>query len=406
MWVDDTQAVSVEDYLRAENRFYDAFRQNNDVVAFGKFGSVKAPGLSDLDLIVVVKDEAIRKGLFHFPKIKNIEEYLFVHLPMLIPESLLGLLHYYHLIKVVWAENVPSIFKNHDDIERATVNNLHVFAKTIYLQSFLWRFMYRNKKPCRRGIIALTSIARSIQWMKSNAVQVSEEEELYVELVLGFRDRWVSEPEARKSLIKELDGLLMSALRISIELPERLVFSMLEGHDVYLDELPCLYDRFQYKPMHFVLEAPVNKGEKVLDIVKSDIFYSSCNKILGRASGLLLGSFSIVGPATSAVLRSELDVNREYNRSIGCLAKEESGNDSIRRSIDKTILPIIKRKYEVNYSYAEILINSGYANSNFSSVWMATGNAKLRGMLISKLSDKGDFTRFIQKKLKKEERVI
>lgn len=67
-------ALDVACYDKARKWITDFFSGNNDVVAVYEYGTVESPGLSDLDLMVVLKDEPDSEDLFNELRLRNVPE--------------------------------------------------------------------------------------------------------------------------------------------------------------------------------------------------------------------------------------------------------------------------------------------------------------------------------------------
>lgn len=221
MWQDDTIPISLKKYNDAQERFFNYFSSVSGVVCYGTFGSVNAPGLSDLDLVVVVEDECLSRKEFSIPKFQGDENYIFTHAPLVVPVSLLHFLPYYHLINITWANNSPNLVQN-DVEDLLTIGVLHVLSKTLYLQSFLWGILSKVNRSCKRSILALTSVAISVQFLQHFSIPVKESENTFVESILSLRADWLSSPENRKNQMIALNHLLLDALKLTLVLPERL----------------------------------------------------------------------------------------------------------------------------------------------------------------------------------------
>lgn len=104
--------VEKDAYEKAVSRYCDKISACLGIVGVGQFGSVGAPGLSDIDLMVVTKNDF---DIRYAPtlSVKGIDDNLFIHGPLIIPERLVEYLHfliYFDQIKIVTGTeyNIPS----------------------------------------------------------------------------------------------------------------------------------------------------------------------------------------------------------------------------------------------------------------------------------------------------------
>ena len=112
--VQDILNLSYEDYEETIERFIDRLRrQVRGELAIYRFGEIRTPGISDIDLLVIVEDQEWKAAIQFVDEIVRSSElsaYLFVHPPLVIGSSLSPLIPYFHTIqncKLVW-ENYQS----------------------------------------------------------------------------------------------------------------------------------------------------------------------------------------------------------------------------------------------------------------------------------------------------------
>jgi hypothetical protein len=114
----DLRALVSEDYTRTLHAYIDAVAQAPGVLAVFQFGQVGHPGVSDLDLLVVVRDDipvASLRAVIDASRGDDISRYLFSHPPVVIPLSCAphaAYLHSLYHLRHVWGEptaiNVPA----------------------------------------------------------------------------------------------------------------------------------------------------------------------------------------------------------------------------------------------------------------------------------------------------------
>jgi len=381
MWIDDTKRIPFEEYKNIENRFFEAFSNMPGVVGYGSFGSVKAPGLSDLDLVVVVEKTVLQSNRFFLPPLEGVEKYVFQHSPMIIPAEILHLLPYYHLINVNWASRIPDHKMMVDDEALAKLGSLHVFEKTLYLQSFLWSLLYRAKRPCRQGILALTSVARSVEWLLRLGFPVKEADKLYVRNILALRAKWINSPNERCEQINALDRLLIQALYITIELPETIALHLLEI-DKPSSTREDRYSGLHYRPMTFAFEANISDASSILEAVQNASIFNKIHAALGRLRSRVFGSYSVVGSVSFSILELEYMIEKNTRNSIYSYRWGPPASDSLHNRAKDRLSQILEQKYLANYEFAEILSLSGHSHANFGTVWKGSKMHSLRQMFL------------------------
>lgn len=370
MWQDDTKSIPLNSYLEAQDRFFNYFSTIPEVVGYGSFGSVKAPGLSDLDLVVVVEDDFLCSRKFFIPELEGDEKYIFTHAPLVVPISLLQILPYYHLINIEWAKTPDSI--THEVDVLSTVGALHVLSKTLYLQSFLWRLIFNQNRPCRRSILAMTSVARSVQWLELFSLPVEDSSTEFVESILSLRTNWCSSPENRDVQIKALEQLLYDALKITLYLPEIIATSLLEfpGKNV---QSTSKQRGMQYAPMNFILEHSIKNSDNMISNVlnKKSIFKST--QFLRKYQPFVVGNFSFSGPVAYSIFDLEYSIAERYRQSIGCCRWGGEVDTSLREITKEKLSDVLQKKYSANMEFAKSMNDSRLYKCNFGNVWMQPG---------------------------------
>lgn len=98
---DNMPKLKLEDYQASYARAEQFAKKNNKLVLFGRFGSIKNPPISDLDVLACFKDDFFtlsREEFLNFIKDDEILSYLFIHDPLIISESMLKCLPYVHTL--------------------------------------------------------------------------------------------------------------------------------------------------------------------------------------------------------------------------------------------------------------------------------------------------------------------
>lgn len=100
MWIRrDVPALSAADYERTLARFVEYVSDLPGVQAVYRFGSLSHPGISDLDVLVVMADDVSSwtlQGILAATRIDPITRFLFAHPPVVVPESALAEVRWVH----------------------------------------------------------------------------------------------------------------------------------------------------------------------------------------------------------------------------------------------------------------------------------------------------------------------
>ena len=80
------------DYNAARIEYLDSLTKNPGVVSVVEFGEIKAPGLSDIDWLIIIDDQKIKDSSFIFltNEMSNNTKNVFQHRPIVFPEKLIN----------------------------------------------------------------------------------------------------------------------------------------------------------------------------------------------------------------------------------------------------------------------------------------------------------------------------
>lgn len=102
--VNKAERIEIAEYDRVLGAYVDKVLKTNDIISIWTMGSVGSPGLSDLDVIVVVNEEFDFKKSWRL-SVTGINDNLFVHGPIVIPESMACEVQW-----LIYATNLQKIF--------------------------------------------------------------------------------------------------------------------------------------------------------------------------------------------------------------------------------------------------------------------------------------------------------
>lgn len=118
--VNKAEGIEIVEYDQALEAYVDKVLQTNDIVSIWTMGSVGSPGLSDLDVIVVVNDEFDRKESRRL-SVAGINDKLFIHGPVIIPDSMACEFQW-----LIYATNLKKLHGKEGLQEFSEVNNNYV----------------------------------------------------------------------------------------------------------------------------------------------------------------------------------------------------------------------------------------------------------------------------------------
>jgi hypothetical protein len=159
----DVQDLTLADYQRAIDYSLRVLKSQSGVCFIGQFGSVKTPGISDIDLIVVARDDdfrSIRERSRRIPEEACNGTYLFCHSIAVLPYSLVRVarvLHSFNNLRILWGNS--SIL---DQLEEPAFPL--TFINSIVWNSWFWQaaLKLRFRPSLRRLLLFIGNFLKSI----------------------------------------------------------------------------------------------------------------------------------------------------------------------------------------------------------------------------------------------------
>jgi len=162
--------LSYEDYLDVYRDIEDFAKKSPSFLAIGKFGEVKNPSISDLDIFLCYKDHGFNKSrerIVNYIQNKKIANYLCSHDPLIIPQSAIKYLNKLHTLYGldITAQNSPIIYKENLYEYNKLLENIWA---TFLLPILLSVIIYKKKFDDRFKLLLLKNIHQSISNFKND----------------------------------------------------------------------------------------------------------------------------------------------------------------------------------------------------------------------------------------------
>lgn len=219
------------DYKDAINIYISKLTKNQDIISVYQLGSTDYPGLSDIDLIIVLRDSS---NNFNWEKysIKNLtkkERYLFMHEPFIVNRSIaenIKFLYPMFSLSHLYGEKIK--FE-----EPSREHYLHFFIQEYVKGYMFWpdRILRKRKVNIRTIIPQLYATKYSIDIFKiifnSLPSKIKKESEYYLKEVGELRNNFFELSQ------KEIEDLIVALILKTKKINELMFFEL----DNYLDKI-------------------------------------------------------------------------------------------------------------------------------------------------------------------------
>ncbi len=206
MILDDTIYYPIEEYKNTINRYVNKLKNNEQIKALYQFGSISAPGLSDIDLLIVSTNRYYpEKFEYNNLLTNNTDNYLFIHAPLVINSELFNKLLYWYPIsnlnKIYGIELENDIIPDNELEIINVIKILHIFYYKIPISFY---GIFKKRSISSRVLIALIkSISHTYNLYKNIGGKNIEQIEKYLNDFLSFRKEWFTLEKSQRILILE-----------------------------------------------------------------------------------------------------------------------------------------------------------------------------------------------------------
>jgi len=207
----------LEDYQREKARFVDYFKRHSDVKAIYEMGSVKDPGISDLDLILVLSPKCrLTTDDLHF--LDSLDPYLFAHRPFVISDTLFPFAPYLFFasnLNKLWGEDYVLLRPDHEPEPRQLAWLLAAEAAVGRLFDLVFQAAWGQGVSLRGMLLKLNSIKHNINLSREFTGESHSFDE-FISEVTALRSQWFLLPHERA--LAQVEGLISDGLNILLEI--------------------------------------------------------------------------------------------------------------------------------------------------------------------------------------------
>jgi len=182
------------DYEDEIAKYLDQIKSVQGMLSVMTMGSIKAPGLSDIDVICVVDDDFPSHQASRL-SVKNLRGDLFLHGPVVIPVSLLEKLQY-----IIYASNLKTIWgeETHQRVDLPDIEVMQDLSLAYTIDFSESRFgQYTAAKESRqidmrRWMTRLWSFVHTRDLCKSSGTALSSRSQEVIERIVSLRHDWLA----------------------------------------------------------------------------------------------------------------------------------------------------------------------------------------------------------------------
>jgi hypothetical protein len=185
--------VELEEYDSAIRSYLAKVTSIPGVRSAFTMGSVKAPGLSDIDMIVIVDDDFNSSGS-HRLSTSGIDDRLFLHGPVVLPASMTSALQYViyatGLNRLHGEDDLPAFEQLHPEV----ANTLRIAYAVDFLQSRQVQYerVLRSRRIDQRvWMTRLWSLTHSEALFDDAGVEISDSDRRVLDRVKDLREQWI-----------------------------------------------------------------------------------------------------------------------------------------------------------------------------------------------------------------------
>ena len=201
IFCDWPRPIQAEDYDEAMALY--AERIATRAMAVYRVGSVDFPGLSDLDLLVVVRDRHRDNGQFYsvFDRLPKRLHHVFRHQPTVLPESALDAIsHTSHKRRFLIAGD--DVLKGWQPLETSEENWCKVLESVCNQVAYIRRCQGETRTSALRAVAMSSSLRFPLRWL--DAERATDESRRYESAIDERRNAFFTDPAQDRALMREI----------------------------------------------------------------------------------------------------------------------------------------------------------------------------------------------------------
>lgn len=203
--IDKPHFVSREVYTEVTNKLIDKLRPNKSIVSVYTIGHVGNPGISDIDMLIIAKDNCLLSENYR-AEMSLQEKYLFLHQPIACSESGFSkaqIFSFFHNYNLVHGEDI----RVNSDLN---ANDINILKKQTALEFLLKMYMqlYIQKKykilRVRDLLLHGKALIYDLEFLNITSGNLFS----LVQTVIEWRNKWFIETPSEHEIIEWFENLL------------------------------------------------------------------------------------------------------------------------------------------------------------------------------------------------------
>lgn len=189
--------ISLQKYEQSKQEFIRYFQSHRAISSIYEIGGINNPGISDIDLILVFKEDGnLTNDDYNF--LNKLDNYIFVHPPFVIHKDLFPYLDY-----LFYASNIRKLVGEDHTFLKPTSNKelkqllwiISTEAALSRLRDIVYQITWRNNISIRKMLLKLNSIRHNVN-LYLNLIKKADEKgisrywEGFIEQITALRKSW------------------------------------------------------------------------------------------------------------------------------------------------------------------------------------------------------------------------
>ena len=304
--INNIKKLSKEDYESVIDNFIKEFSRFD--ASLYLFGNIKHPSISDLDLVIVYRDDFLDEEISFLVETANKfisstdnAKYIFTHPILIYPEKIFKNIKYLHSmqnIKKLYGKEININTPN--DIELQILSNVHFINFTYHVLFWLKNLLNSEEVYLRELLLGLNSAKHSLVFLK-NFFQNNEDLDKSIFLLEQVRNDF--------KLIEEIDisMLILQILQLFNEISANFMENVVKTNNIELTSIRYLFNIGNKKlsPIPFSV---ILHGAMYYKVYPEDkYFYTTIHKLLYP-----FFDFDILSKEYEKIIKIQIEVAVEF----------------------------------------------------------------------------------------------